>query len=398
MTCKDFSFSGHRARQSIQWRQILNKLRRSVSAWLSLLLSALTLHAAEPKLDRAAAAKYLDSRAEAWFAFSPAYRGEGATRTSCLCCHTVVPYAVARPLLRERTARAEPTQWERKLIDQTELRVDNWDKLDTPAFKLYFDSGETKKRESRGTEAVFNSLILASASRQSGISSGKRVPADPQQTSDATLKKALAILWREQKNSGSEKGSWDWINFGNEPWESNSSRFYGACLAAISVGTAPGYSESNEPGVAALREYLQRNLAAQSMHNKVWALAASARLDSLLTPDKGKDLMNQVLSAQEKDGGWSLAGLGINRRHDASAQPNSSDGYATAIVLASIQSCGPSDDPRLARGLAWLRGHQQPSGEWRAVSPNKPRDFETNVGKFMSDAATAYAVLALMPQ
>jgi squalene-hopene/tetraprenyl-beta-curcumene cyclase len=46
--------------------------------------------------------------------------------------------------------------------------------------------------------------------------------------------------------------------------------------------------------------------------------------------------------------------------------------------------------------LTWLVEHQdRNTGTWAATSLNKDRDPATDVGKFMTDAATGYAVLAL---
>jgi squalene-hopene/tetraprenyl-beta-curcumene cyclase len=54
-----------------------------------------------------------------------------------------------------------------------------------------------------------------------------------------------------------------------------------------------------------------------------------------------------------------------------------------------------SQNASLKRGVAWLEQHQEKDGYWLSASPNKKRDPESNIGRFMSDAATGYAVMAL---
>jgi squalene-hopene/tetraprenyl-beta-curcumene cyclase len=129
----------------------------------------------------------------------------------------------------------------------------------------------------------------------------------------------------------------------------------------------------------------------------VMLLWASSTLPALLTPDQQRDIGDAVLSKQQDDGGWTMSTLGSWKRSDSSAPDSNSDGYATGLVLMTLQRSGLSkDDARIRKGLAWLVQHQDAaSGMWSSSSLNKQRDPASDIGKFMSDVATAYAVLAL---
>ncbi len=338
--------------------------------------------------DKAAAARRLDDRARAWLDFGGAFRGQGPSKTTCLSCHSFLPYLVARPALRKHSGEGEATKEEAKAIGQIKERVAHWTELDSPGWKLYYDSGPEKKRESRGTEAVLSALVLASDDRSRGL----REPGE-------ATRKALDILWSTQRTDGPDLGSWDWLNFGLEPWEADDGRFFGATLAARAAGSAPGYdlkSADVKPRVDRLRAYIRGRFAGQGQFNRVATLRASADLDGLLTDSERSKLVGEILGAQRDDGGWSLARLGDFERSDGTPEDAASDGYATGFVLDALRASGsPRTDPKVAKGLDWLRTHQQKDGGWAAVSLNKKRDPKSHVGQFMSDAATAYAVLAL---
>jgi squalene-hopene/tetraprenyl-beta-curcumene cyclase len=339
---------------------------------------------------KAEAGQYLDERAKTWFSFSSAGRGEAATKTACVSCHTIVPYALARPALRRLTGADQPTDFEVKLLVQTKMRVEHWEELDSPTYRLLYDFNEQKKKESWGTEAVLNAFLLAGDDRYQG----RRGPSD-------STRRALANLWRAQASEGAQQGSWDWLDFKVEPWESAGARYFGAAQAAVAVGTAPGYYTPGadadvDKKVKLLRGYLKGHAAEQNLFNRAWLLWASNGLDGLLTPEERKAVIRELLETQQTDGGWRLASLGAFVRGDGAPQDTTSDGYATGLVLHVLQIAGvPRDDPKVAKGLNWLRANQSSTGEWRGSSVNKKRDPATHVGRFMSDAATAYAVLAL---
>jgi squalene-hopene/tetraprenyl-beta-curcumene cyclase len=346
--------------------------------------------------DRIKASQYLDGRGENWFKFGAAHRGQGASQTSCVSCHSLLPYALARPVLRRLSNENPPTKLEMKILEQTKLRLANWDKLDGATLQLQYDFDEDKKKQSWGTESVFNALILAREDRFQG-----------RREAGEDTKKALAILWATQVKEGKFKGSWEWINFGMDPWEGISSRYFGASLAAIAIGTASGNASGTGNGstseqLDALRGYLKKNYTSESHHNRLWMLWASSALDGLLTPREKEELIEQILAKQLPGGGWSLGSLGDFARKGVTSQVTTPDGYATGLILHVLQLAGLSkDNPRVAKGLAWLRANQDSSGAWRATSVNKNRSPEStdpakaNIGKFMWDAATAYSVLAL---
>ena len=337
------------------------------------------------------AVSYLDARQDEWSRFAKSQRGEGADKTACVSCHTGLSYALARPALGPFAASPGPAAAERRMIAAVGLRVEHRAELDSPRFELMYDRDERKKAESRGTEAVLDALILA----RDDASRGRATPGTVTTT-------ALRHLWEAQQTEGDAAGSWDWLNFGLEPWEANGSRAFGAALAAIAVGSAPGYldqglDEGASRGVRSLRDYLRRRFPRESLYNRLWILEASTTLEGLLTADQKREVAEQLVAVRRDDGGWALAALGDFRRIDGTPQARDSDGYATGLVLhVLLRSGSASVRPEVSRGVGWLRSHQQADGSWPGRSMNKERDPSTFIGHLMSDAATAIAAQALI--
>jgi squalene-hopene/tetraprenyl-beta-curcumene cyclase len=355
---------------------------KKVCALVSGLLITSATAGAQTAWDARAAAAYLDARQTWWSGWQTSARDH---QTACVSCHTALPFALARPALRAELHESDPSSAERRMIDDVIKRVHLWREVEP----FYPDQtrGLPKTSESRGTESVLNALVLATRDAHAG-----------QPSDDARA--AFDNMWALQFRNGDLSGGWAWLNFHNEPWEANDSPYFGAALAAIAIGREPGgyaATAENQERLKRLREYLRKGMATQPLLNRAMLLWASGGIADLLAADERQAIVDAVCAKQNPDGGWSLSSLGQYKRGDNTPLDTVSDGYATGLVAYALQRAGVgTTDTRVSHAIAWLVDHQdRATGMWTASSLNKQRDPKTDIGKFMSDAATAYAVLAL---
>jgi hypothetical protein len=329
--------------------------------------------------DRQAAARYLDSREVWWQSWDRAQKDHG---TFCISCHTQAPFALARPVLHTEIGE-DPTAAETAMVASVEKRVRIWKEV----LPFYSDAvyGAGKEVESRNAEAVLNAVILT------GYDAPRRHLRD-------VTRVAFDNAWALQSKTGPATGAWIWQNFDYTPWESKESEYYWAAMFAEVVANAPDNYRSDPSivgNLAALRVYLRGHYDQQPLLNRIVVLWASAQFPGLLTPAEHRALIAEIDGRQREDGGWSLTDLGTWQRRDKTPLETRSDGYATGIVVLALEENHIANS-YVRRGFDWLVANQdKTTGAWPAWSLNKNRDPQSNVGQFMSDAATGYAVLAL---
>lgn len=310
--------------------------------------------AREPRAAQASpakAAEFLDAVALRW------------TRDrKCGTCHTNLPYLWARPSLQ---------RFESPAMD--EIRG---------FFEKLADGWEAGKPNRKLIPGAWDTQIVASAVALAVHDSRTTHKLHPM------TRKALDKMWTLQNPDG----GWSWVKCDWPPLEHD--EYLGATYVALGVGSAPeGYAslESIQPGLRKLRDYLKTRVA-PDLHHRMMLVWASTKLDGLLSDPDRRAVVRDVLALQKADGGWCLPSFGEWKRHDDSPNPKDgpSDGYATGFALIVLRASGlPADDPRIARGVAWLKANQRVSGRWYTPSLSVDRNH------FLTHVGSAYAVLAL---
>jgi squalene-hopene/tetraprenyl-beta-curcumene cyclase len=204
-------------------------------------------------------------------------------------------------------------------------------------------------------------------------------------------RQALQIMWESQRDDG----GWTWHKASYPPTESDD--HYGVTLAALITGIAPDrYVETEQArrGLEKIRMFLKNN-PPLSLHHRAMIAWASCHVSDLMNDQQRAGTLDELLTLQRPDGGWSTPGLLADwkdfKRLDGKPQDTkTSDAYATGFAIVVARELGvSSDDPRLQHGIGWLLSNQRVSGKWFCRSPAKDsRHYFSNFG-------SAFAILAL---
>jgi squalene-hopene/tetraprenyl-beta-curcumene cyclase len=287
--------------------------------------------------------RFLDSASLAW-----------QKQRDCMTCHTNYLYLLARPALgagdpAHRTVREYA---ERLVTDRWPKQGPRWD-----------------------AEVVMTAMALAFNDR---LTSGKLHP---------TTRTALDRMWTVQRDDGGVT----WIHCGWPPFEFDDE--FGATMMALAVAVAPeDYAQTPavQAGIARLRKYLADN-ELPTLHHRAMLLWADIFQPGWLSPADRQALLAELMALQHEDGSWSIATLGDWQRADGSLQDTThGDGYATGLVIVLARGTGiPADDPRLARGVAWLKSNQRESGRWFT------RSLKQDGRHYLTHSGSSLALMAL---
>ena len=283
-------------------------------------------------------------------------------KRKCFTCHTNLAYLYARPTIKKHFepaggGREEPVH-ETVRAYADELVRDRWP-----------EKGPRWDAEVVGIAAA----LAYSDAETDELGKFTRV--------------ALDRMWTLQR----EDGGWDWLKCDWPPMESDD--HYGATVAAIAAGVAPGgyrETEAAKAGMERLRTYFADN-PAPTLHHRAMLLWAARYHPDLVTEVERKSTIDDLLKLQRPDGGWAVASLGDWKRGDGKEQDTTtSDGYGTGFVIFVLRQADvPKSHEAIQAGVRWLKSNQRQSGRWFTRSLYKDSKH------FLTHAGSAFAMMAL---
>ena len=181
---------------------------------------------------------------------------------------------------------------------------------------------------------------------------------------------------------------------------------YGHTLAALAFGV--NEESQNNYEIEYIRDYFEKN-EAQNLHQKgmrLWANSYYKNDLKLISTETTKEYIDELVAAQNPDGGWRLANLG---KGDPGWQDtgtieertsNISDGYGTGFVLMTLLRNGFSiNDPAIENGLLWLEKNQIPNLDEEGNENYRPGSWFTrsqaNKTNYITNAGTGFALMSL---
>lgn len=290
-----------------------------------------------------AAAEYLEGGALAWV------RGRG-----CVNCHTTGSYLSERPGLSKFLG--SPTQ---EILDNFAADV-------PPEIKLVKETQRSGHHYyPRSYYSVWRSLGLAEWD--------KHITGTTSPHTDRSLRDML----ERQSQDGS------FVTYGEVEIPHITTDFELTLQAARALTAAPGWLDGLDDSriqarVEKMKQWL-REAEPKNHFDRVLRIQLASYLPELVSPDQLRDALDLLSTRQHADGGWStrdMSAVGDWHYEVSSTVANlianlpdakqpQSDPYMTGLAIVLMRQSGmPADDPRIQRGIAWLKHEQRQSGRW----------------------------------
>lgn len=289
------------------------------------------------------AAKYLEIGALSW-----------VREKACVNCHTTGPYMT------------EYTAWSKHFGKPSDEILANFVK-NLP--KEVVDVDQTEKNGHKFYPGAFSSVW-----RSAGLAEWDRNVTG--KLSEAT-RKSLADMFERQSDDGA------FVSHGEVEIPHITTDFELSLQAARAITAAPGWlaglkDEALLAKVGKLKQWL-RTSKPKNDFDRVLKLQLVAYLPELV-PQADRDAALTLLSSkQHADGGWSTRDMSpleawhfeISNKVSTlikslpDADHPESDAYMTSLAIVLMrQNNVPTSDPRIQKGLAWLKREQRESGRW----------------------------------